>query len=199
MVDVFLLLIFIIGIYYILRYRFNLKKAAETSKDALYPKSKEEFSSILLPGEWLEMEPLTKDSKSYKVVKWGTYASMILLILLLGAVLATDWLDSRSFFTVYFFFIIISAIKHRGNFFILPKGIILNARYYPVSEVKHYEIEKIKRWHELYGLDERADNGYKLSFKIRNKVIQPNYVIIENDEQLGKIKGLLEEKGVTGA
>ncbi|WP_240189768.1 hypothetical protein [Bacillus sp. P14.5] len=103
------------------------------------------------------------------------------------------------FFTVYFFFIIISAIKHRGNFFILPKGIILNARYYPVSEVKHYEIEKIKRWHELYGLDERADNGYKLSFKIRNKVIQPNYVIIENDEQLGKIKGLLEEKGVTGA
>ncbi len=96
-VDVFLLLIFIIGIYYILRYRFNLKKAAETSKDALYPKSKEEFSSILLPGEWLEMEPLTKDSKSYKVVKWGTYASMILLILLLGAVLATDWLDSRSF------------------------------------------------------------------------------------------------------
>ncbi|TYR74673.1 hypothetical protein FZC79_14480 [Rossellomorea vietnamensis] len=199
MVEVFLSLIFMVGIFYILRYRFNLKKAAETSNDALYPKSKEEFSSILLPGEWLEMEPLTKDSKSYRIVKWGTYASMILLIMLLGAVLATDWLDSRSFFTVYFFFIIISAIKHRGNFFILPKGIILNARYHPLSEVKHYEIEKIKRWHELYGLDERVNNGYKLSFKIRNKMIQPGYVIIKDEEEAGKIKELLEKKGITGA
>ncbi|TYS14451.1 hypothetical protein FZC78_18335 [Rossellomorea vietnamensis] len=199
MLDVFFLLVFLLGIYFILRYRFNLKKAAETSTDALYPKSKEEFSSILLPGEWLEMEPLTKESKSYRVVNWGTYGSVILLVILLVVLLATDWLDSLFSISAYFFFIILSAIRHRGNFFILPKGIILNARYYPLSEVKHYETEKIIRWHELYGLDERADNGYKLSFKIRNKVIQPNYVIVENDEQLGRIRDLLDKQGITGA
>ncbi|MGM0846248.1 MAG: hypothetical protein ACQEUT_14825 [Bacillota bacterium] len=197
MIDVFFLLIFLLGIFFILRYQFNLKKAVETSKEALYPRDREEFSSILLPGEWLEMEPLTKDSKSLKIVKWGTIGALILLVMLLLVVLATDWLNSQFFMTVYFFFVIITAIRHRGNFYILPKGIILNARYYSFSEIKQCETEKIIRWHELYGLDERADNGYKLSFKLRNKLIQPNYVVIENEEEIEKIKSLLEKTEVT--
>lgn len=198
MVNLFFILIFGLGIYYIVRYRFNLKKAAETSKEALFPKSKEEFSSILLPGEWLEMEPLTKESKSYRVVKWGTFAALVFLMLLLAAVLFTDWLDTQFFGVSYLFFIILSAVRHRGNFFILPEGVILNARFYTFSEIKLYEAERIIRWHELYGLDQRADNGYKLSFKKKNKLFQPNYVVLQHQNQMEKILGLLEEKGVSG-
>lgn len=198
MVNGLFAVIFILGIYYLIQYRLNLKKAADTSKKALYPKSAEEFSSVLLPVEWKEMEPLTKKSKSYRVVKWGTYAALFLMALLLWAVLATDWLDTSFFSVAYIFFIIISSIRHRGNFFILPQGIILNARYYPFSEIKQYETERIIRWHELYGLDSRVDNGFKLNFKIKNKLFQPHYVIIENVEQLEKIAGMLEKQGVTG-
>jgi hypothetical protein len=198
MVDLLFVLIFITGVYYLVQYRLNLRKAANSAQTAIYPQGAEEFSSILLPGEWLEMEPLTKDSKSYRVVKWGTYAALILLTLLLGVVLATDWVDTSFFSFTYFFFIIISAIRHRGNFFILPKGIILNARYYSFAQIKYYEAERIIRWHELYGLDPRADNGYKLTFKIKNKLFQPNFLVVENSEQLEKISSLLEQNGVAG-
>ncbi|RIW27653.1 hypothetical protein D3H55_22690 [Bacillus salacetis] len=190
--------IFISGIYYLVRYRLNLRKAAESAPAAVYPQSKEEFSGILLPGEWLEMEPLNKESKSYRVVNWGTYAALALLFSLLGVVLATDWLDTQFIMVSYLFFIILSAIRHRGNFFILPNGVILNARYYPFSDIKVYETERIVRWHELYGLDERADNGYKLAFKIKNKWLQPHYVVIQHKEQLDKVTALLKRKGVTG-
>ncbi|WP_456272279.1 hypothetical protein [Bacillus sp. AK031] len=198
MVDLLFVLIFITGVYYLVQYRLNLKKAADTARTAIYPESAEEFSGILLPGEWLEMEPLTKDSKSYRIVNWGTYAALVLLSLLLWAVLATDWGETSFFSVAYIFFILISAIRHRGNFFILPKGIILNARYYSFSQIKCYETERIIRWHELYGLDSRADNGYKVAFKIKNKLFQPNFIVVENAEQLQKISSLLEKNGVEG-
>ncbi|WP_409252965.1 hypothetical protein V1502_03275 [Bacillus sp. SCS-153A] len=198
MINLFFLLIFGLGIYHLLRYRLNLKKAAETSKEALFPTSKKELSSILLPGEWLEMEPLTKDSTSYRVVKWGTLAALVLLTLLLWVILFTNWVDTMFFSISYLFFLIISAVRHRGNFFVLPGGIILNARYYHFSEIKIYEAEKIIKWHELYGLDPRANNGYKLSFKIKNKLFQPNFLVIQHQEQMEKIWGLLEENGVSG-
>ncbi|WP_421383722.1 hypothetical protein ACOJQI_03830 [Bacillus salacetis] len=198
MIDFLFGLIFLAGVYYLVRYRFNLKKAAESAPAALYPKSKEEFSGILLPGEWLEMEPLNKQSKSYRVVKWGTYAALAVLMILLGVVLATDWMEPQFFSFSYMFFMILSAVRHRGNFFILPEGIILNAKYYSFSEIKYYETERIIRWHELYGLDERVNKGYKLDFKIKNKLFQPSCVVIEHEEQLNKIAGLLKKQGVTG-
>jgi hypothetical protein len=191
-------IIFLAGIFLLIRFRLNLKKAAESAPAALYPQGPDEFSSVLLPGEWLEMEPLTKESKSYRVVKWGTYAALALLIILLGIVIGTDWLDTQFIMISYMFFAILSAIRHRGNFFILPRGIILNARYYSFSEIKYYETEKIIRWHELYGLDHRVNNGCKLSFKIKNKLFQPNFVVIQNEEHLEKITQLLEKQGVTG-
>jgi hypothetical protein len=191
-------LIFMTGIYFLVRFRLNLKKAADSASTALYPKSTEEFSGILLPGEWLEMEPLTKQSKSYRVVNWVTYAALAILILLLGVVIATDWLGIQLFSFSYIFFMVLNAIRHRGNFFILPDGIILNARYYSFSEIKVYETERIILWHELYGLEQRANNGYKLSFKIKHKMIQPGFVVIEHKEQLEKITKLLEKQGVIG-
>jgi hypothetical protein len=198
MVNLLFGVIFISGIYYLVRYRLSLRKAAESAPAAVYPQSKEEFSGILLPGEWLEMEPLNKQSRSYQVVKWGTYAALALLITLLGVVLATDWLETQFFMVSYLFFMILSAIRHRGNFFILPKGVILNSRYYSFSEIKFYETEKIVRWHELYGLDQRADNGFKLTFKIKTKWLQPNYVVIQHPEQLNRITDLLKKQGVAG-
>lgn len=197
MVDLLFISIFIVGVYYIIRYRFNLKKAVVSSKTAMYPQEPGEFTSILLPGEWKEMEPLDDRSKSYRFVKWGTSAVLMLLLLQLWVVLATDWLDTSFFSAAYLFFVIISAVRHRGNFFILSEGIILNARYYSFSQITYYKTEKVSLGHELYGLDSRVDNGFKLTFNIKNKLFHPDYVIVEDRENLDKITSMLEKHGIT--
>jgi hypothetical protein len=167
-------------------------KAAEISKSALFPHNEDEFSSILLPTEWKEMTPLTKNTRSYQYVKWGTLIAFILLTVLLMIVLATDWIGSSYFNIAYLFLVIIRLIKHPGNLFIFSNGIILNGKYYPSDQIKYYEIEKIIRWHDLYGLDTRVNNAYKLTINVKRKLIQSNFVVIEDLEHLDQIITLLE-------
>lgn len=174
----------------------SLKKAAETSKESLFPVKKDEYQSILIPHEWKEMEPINKNSKSYQLAKWGTFAALILLSLLILVVLTTDWLNTSFISFAYFFFVIISAIKHRGNLFILPKGIILNGRYFSNASIKFYEIEKIIRWHELYGLHSRVDNAYKITIKVKGNFFHNHFVVMENPAYLVKIINLLDQQGI---
>ncbi|MBE4907632.1 hypothetical protein IMZ08_06150 [Bacillus luteolus] len=191
--DIIFIILFLLGSYYLLHYRLNLRKAAETSKNALYPITEDEFSSILLPNEYKEMEPLTKGTKSYQYVKWGTWVALFLLVVLLWLVLTTDWFESSAFTVVYLFIAIITAIRHRGNLFILPKGLILNGKYYSTNQIKYFETEQIIKWHELYGLHSRINNAYKLSFKVRNNFFQPGFVVIEDKIHLERIATLLKE------
>jgi hypothetical protein len=199
MMNILFSVIFVLGVCYLIIYRLNLKKAADLSKDAYYPKKEDEFSSILLPIEWKEMEHLTKDTKSYQYVKWGTVVALVLLTILLWIVLATEWLGSSYFSVVYLFLTIMSAIKHRGNLFILPKGLILNGKYYSSNQIKYYETERIIRWHELYGLNSRVNNAYKLTFTVKNKLFQPNFIMVEDSDHLDQIIHLLDEQGISAS
>ncbi|MCM3567644.1 hypothetical protein [Neobacillus mesonae] len=195
-IDIIFLIIFLLGINYLLKNFFNLKKAAEISKDALFPNEKSDYGGIIVPYEWKEMIPLSKKTKSYQYVKWGTIAVCIVLIALLWMVLATDWLDSSYFTLAYVFFWIFNSVKHRGNLFILEDGLILNGKFYHFYQIKDYEIEKIVRWHSLYGLDDKINNAYKLTFKIRSRFTQPQFVIVQQHEQLEKITSFLNQKGI---
>jgi hypothetical protein len=191
--------IFIFAIYYLIRYQLNLKKAAENSQKALYPKTADEFASVLIPAEWKAMEPLTKDTKTYRYVHWGSVMALVLLTILLGIVLFTDWLGSSFFSIAYFFFAIINVIPHRGNLYLFQDGMILNGRYYATKQIGSYKIEEIVRWHELYGLDDRVNYGYKLTFRVKNiRFIQPNFVVITERDQLDKIVDLLKKQGIYG-
>jgi hypothetical protein len=192
-------ILFVLGVYYLIRYQMNLKMAAENSQDALYPRTPNEFASVLIPAEWKEMELLNKEAKSYLYVKWGTGVALVLLTILMGLVLFTDWLGSSFFSMAYFFFMIINAIPHRGNLYILQEGIILNGRYHSPKQVKSYHIEEIVRWHELYGLDDRVNYGFKLTFNVNNWwFLQPNFVVVSDKVHLDKIVHLLNDQGING-
>lgn len=188
--------IFLSGIYYLIRNLFNLKKAAELSKDALYPMNDSEFAGIIVPYEWKQMEPLTKNTKSYRYVVWGTVAALVLLTALLVIVLTTNWIDSSFFSLAYLFFAIISSIRHRGNLFILPKGIVLNGKYFIYNQIKNYETEQIVRWHDLYGLDKKVNNAYKLTIRLKRNLFPSNFLVIGNSAQLEQISTLLNQKGI---
>jgi hypothetical protein len=195
--DIFWTVVFILGVYYLLHYFVSIKKATDIAKDALFPTTDDEYRNILIPMEWKEMEPLTKHTKSYHYVKWGTMLAIILLIFILGIVLSTDWLDSSLFSVGYLFVFIITAIKHRGNIFILTNGFILNGRFYTYQQLKNYQVEKIIRWSELYGLDSRVDNGYKITFMIKNRPYRQNFVVIRNELHLKRLTDFLAEKGIS--
>ncbi|MEH7235111.1 hypothetical protein [Bacillus sp. JJ1562] len=196
--NIFFTIIYILGVYYLIQYRISIKKAVDLSKEALFPQTEEEFHGILIPTEYKEMEPLSKSTKSYKFVKWGTVAATVLLLGLLLVILTTDYLGSSFFSMAYFFFAIISAVRHRGNLFILPKGIILQGRYFSYSRVKEYEVERIVRWHDLYGINDRMNFGYKLTIKVKGLFPFVNFIVVEKEEHLEKIIELLESKGIQG-
>lgn len=189
-------LIFIYGIYYLILNLLNLKKAADVSKEAIYPIKESEFAGIIIPNEWKQMEPLSKNTKSYRYVKWGTVAALIMLLLLFLIVVTSDRIGSSYFSLAYLFFIITNSIRHRGNLFILPKGIILNGKFVFFNQIKHVETEQIVRWHNLYGLDSKVNNAYKLTIKLKRTLFQPNFLVVENTAQLEQISAFLQQKGV---
>ncbi|MGJ7922673.1 hypothetical protein [Neobacillus sp. LXY-4] len=198
LLNIIFIVLFILGIIYLLSYRLNLKKATEIAKDAIFPRQKEEFARVLIPIEWKEMRPLTKSTRSYQTVKWGTVAVIILFSVVLWMVFATEWLESAFLEVIYLFCAIISAVHHPGNFYILPNGVILNGRYFSFNKIKSYEAEKIVRWHDLYGLDSRVNNAYKLTINVKKSFVQPKFVVVEDQVYLEKIISLLEQQGIEG-
>lgn len=196
--NVIFSVIFIISIYYLILNRLNIKKAADLTNNALFPQREEEFQSVLVPGEWKEMQPLSKDTRSYKYVKWGTLAAISIILFIIVAVVTTDFLGSSFFSIAYILFAIIRLVQHRGNFYLLPDGIILHGRFYSFRQVKAYEIEQIVRWHDLYGLDDRLNNSYKLTIQVKSIFPQQNFVVIEDKTYLERIVALLQKNGITG-
>lgn len=199
MIDIIFIIIFITCIAYIIQYRMNIKKAAEMSTQALFPRTEREFNSILIPAEWKEMQPISKHSRSYQYVKWATLAALILLFILLVVVLTTDWIESSLFSSAYLFFILIKSVQHKGCLFILSKGVIINGKFYHPNQISSYQTEKIIRWHELYGYSTRVDNGYKLTLFHKKSWLNPSsYVVVENEEHLKKITSFLDHQGIVG-
>lgn len=188
--------LFLLGIYYLIRYRLNLKKAAEISQNALFPQTETEYSRILLPNEWREMEPITKEAKSYKSVHWGTLFAFVVLVGLLVVVLRTNRFDTSFMSIAYLFFVIINAIPHRRNLFILSDGIILDSRHYSFQQIQSYQIEEIVRWHELYGLNDRINHAFKLTILLKRRLFKSQFVVVEDREQLDKITSYLKEHGI---
>ncbi|MBM4760945.1 hypothetical protein [Bacillus sp. B15-48] len=194
--DLVFIGIFLAGVYYLVRYRLNLKMAAELSTQAVFPRSKEEFSSILVPAEWKEMTSLTKETKSYRLAHWGTMIVLGLLIVLIGIAMFTDWFDASLFSFTYFFFLILNSIRHPNNFFILPRGVIFQSRYYRYEQIKSFKVEEIIRWHELYGLNDRVNFGFKLTLNVKRSFPVVHFVVIEDEENVKKVITLLEKNGV---
>ncbi|WML39939.1 hypothetical protein RCG19_22700 [Neobacillus sp. OS1-2] len=189
-------ILFIGGIYYLIRNLVNLKIAADLSAEALYPTNENEFAGIIIPNEWKQMEPLTKNTKSYQYVKWGTLTVLLVLTILLVIVLTTDWIGPPYFSLATLLFLLINSIRHQGNFFILQKGIILNGKFVSFNQIKHCETEQIVRWHALYGLDSKVNNAFRLTIRLKRTFVQPQFLVVENAVQLKKISSILHQKGV---
>lgn len=191
-----LIVIFILGVYYLIHYRLNLKKAADIAEDAIFPANKSDFSQILIPTEWKEMKPLSKNTSTYKIVKWGTSVVLCIFSVLCIVVLTTDVIDASFLNLLHILSISLIVIRHQGNFYIVSDGLVLDSKYYPSKSVQHYEIEKIIRWHPLYGLNDRLNNSYKLTFKHRKNFLDSTFVVIENEAQLEKIRAYLENLSI---
>jgi hypothetical protein len=74
----------------------------------------------------------------------------------------------------------------------------MNGKYYSSNQIKSYESEQIIRWHELYGLDSRVNNAYKLTINVKKMFIQPDYIVVKDRTYLEKINALLEQQGISG-
>ncbi|WP_123914531.1 hypothetical protein [Bacillus sp. FJAT-42376] len=198
MLNVLYVLLFLGGVYYLIKHRNNVKNAVDLSKQAVYPTTKDEYSSILIPGEWKEMEPISQNARSYQMVKWGTAAAFIMMLGLMWMVFFTDWLEFSFLNLVYMVLIVMNLVKHRGNLFILQSGIVLDGIFYPFKNIKEYEIERITLPHPLYGLHSRLNMSYKLSIRRKNKFSQDHYVVIEDQEHLNRMTDLLDQQGIKG-
>lgn len=197
MLNLFFVFLLAVGVYFLIRDFLSLKKAAELSAEALYPVG-EQFANVLTDREWKEMKPISKHTKSYRIVKWGTVAALLFVLGMAGIVFLTDLVSSSIFSLVYIFYFYMSAIKHPGNFFILQKGIIVDSKYISLASIKEYSVEKIRRWHALYGYHPKVNNGFKLSFSFKNRLIPSSFVVVAEEKDLDEIIRLLEAQGISG-
>ncbi|WP_052342733.1 hypothetical protein [Bacillus sp. EB01] len=196
MSTIFFVIIFIVGIYYLIRKFFNLKKAIDLAGNAMFPVTEEGFSSVLIVPEWKTASRLSKQTRSYQLVKWGTIVALIILGVLMVLVIYIDWLSSSLFSSAYLFYFILNTIKHPGNFFVVPNGIILDSKFIAFSDIKEYSVERIVRWHALYGLDSRANNGFKVSFHFNGRLSPGDYVVITEKKELETVIELLDAQGI---
>ncbi|MTH53407.1 hypothetical protein GKZ89_08255 [Bacillus mangrovi] len=197
MLETLILLAFAGGSYYLLQHRKNIMKAADLSRKAIYPQTKEEFSSTLVPSEWKEMEPISKETRSYQLVKWGT-PGLLLVFAGASAVILVSDAEYNVLLLLNVFAGLFNLIKHQGNLFILEKGCIIDGKLYSFHQIKDFEAERITLSHSLYGLNSRLNKAYKLTFRYRNQWHYSRYVVIEDEKHLKKITDLLEERGVSG-
>ncbi|HEY4554458.1 MAG TPA: hypothetical protein VIG80_14800 [Bacillaceae bacterium] len=197
MLNLFFVFLLVVGVYFLIRDFLSLKKAAELSAEALYPIG-EQFTNVFTDREWNEMKPISKQTKSYRIVKWGTVAALVFVLGLAGIVFLTDLVSSSIFSFIYIFYFYMSAIRHPGNFFILQKGIIMDSKYISPSSIKEFSMEKIRRWHALYGYHSKVNNGYKLSFSFKNRLIPSSFVVVTEEKDLNEIIRLLETQGIHG-
>ncbi len=193
--ELFFTLLFIFGVYYLLRNSYNIAIAAERSKEALYPGTEEEYKNIFPASENKEMEPLTKDTRTYRFVQWGTAVAIVLLGILFVYVITTDL--HFSFLTAANLFgFIIFLVRLPGNFYIHSDGLILNGKFFSPRKIKGYSVEKIVRWHELYGLHPGMNNGYKLTLHFRKGFVFHHFVVIRELEELKKVEKYLHDLGI---
>ena len=192
-------IIYLICIIYMISYRLNIKKAVERSVEAYYPSAHSTLDNILVPDRWEPMIPLDKRSKSYRIVHWGTPALILLMSILFILVFGMDFLHGSFINFGYIFFTFLVMIRHQGNIYLLNDGVILNGRFFSWNKVKGYRVEKIVKWHELYGLDDRLNNSYKVSLLLKRGIFQPNYVVLTEECDMKTAVQLLEDKGIEGA
>lgn len=194
--DIFLLLLFIFGVYYLLRNLYHVTAGIRRVEEALYPGGEEEMKHILIPNEWKEMKPLHRDTKTYRIVQWGTVAALFALGILFVVAVVVDLNPALLPTFLYLFLAILLAVKHPGNLYILPDGMILNGRYLPTGLIRGYKTEEIVRWHELYGLDPRINNKYKLTVVLRRRFFTTKFFVVTEREELQKIERSLRKMGI---
>lgn len=194
--NVIYLILFLIGFYYLIHYRIRIEKAVHISKEAIFPKKKEEFSKILIPNDWKEMVSLNKNTYAYKWTHWGTIAAIILIILIFILALTTEWMKASFSNIIYLILLFVLSIHHPGNLFILQDGIIVDSKFFKANEISDAKIEQIVRWHDLYGLNDRVNNSYKLEFAFKKSFLLKTYVVIEDRELLEKIVQLLKAQNI---
>jgi hypothetical protein len=197
-ISLFFIVLFVFCMSYIIRQHKRLKMAIHLSRNAHFPITEDEYDGIRTAPGWKGMEPLTEESKGYRQVRLLTFLAIILMSSIVTIIIFTDWFDAAFLNIVYMFIPIMSLIKHHGSFFLLQKGIVFQGFFYPWGSIEYYEIEKIIKWHDLYGYHDKVNNGYKLSIKVKGKFTKPSYIVISNREVLDKVlkdfskHGLLE-------
>lgn len=196
LLDIFLLLLLVFGVYYLLRNLYHVTAAIRKVEGALYPGGEEEMKHILIPNEWNEMKPLKKGAKTYRIVQWGTVAALFALGIFFVVAMVVDLNPALLPSILYLFLAILLAVKHPGNLYILPDGMILNGRYVPAGRIGGYKTEEIVRWHELYGLDSRINNKYKLTVVLNKSFFTTKFFVVTEREELQKIENLLRTLGI---
>ncbi|WP_243290462.1 hypothetical protein [Bacillus sp. FJAT-47783] len=188
------LTLYLLGIGYIIFYRYQLKVSVEKIRNALDTNKIPHFQSIRIPVDWKEMEQLEKRAKGYRLAHWLTIGLISIMTTILFLVIKFKSLDEISLLMLSFVLSLhISSVLQRGNFYLLPDGLVINSMFYSWDAVQLVRVEKIVKWHELYGLDDAINDGFKLTVRVKRKLFQPQYIVVTEEEELNEMVSIFEK------
>ncbi|WP_335869510.1 hypothetical protein [Bacillus sp. 2205SS5-2] len=203
---IFYVLLFIGVFIQVIYYRYQLRSSVYLTKQAIFPMEQAQYETIRIAPEWNAMQPFTSTSKRYK---WINIITLLILAFVgfLGYFVFIDQAIQEQFILVIYLLASVPGwMKQPGNIYIVKKGVILHGLFYRWSEVKSYEVEKVVKWHSLYGYHEKVNNGYLLKVRIKRKWLQPEAVVFSDKKRLDEalsyfhqqeiVKKIKEEKKV---
>ncbi|MEI5907480.1 hypothetical protein WAK64_10465 [Bacillus spongiae] len=180
---------------WLIYYQYQIRKAMQLTEEALFPQ-KDQYEKVLTPYAWTEMRPLTKDAKSYKYYNWLTVVIVLLLIAMFYFVFIDKTIQGNVIVTSYLLLSMTNLIRLPASFYLIPNGLILNGFFYPWSKINSYEVERIVKWHSMYGLHEKINNGYCVRFQIKKRWLRPQPIVISDYETFHFINNYLIERGI---
>ncbi|KUP08609.1 hypothetical protein Q73_05305 [Bacillus coahuilensis m2-6] len=186
MLQVILTVVSLFTIYFAINSIVHLKKTMVASKSSYFP-NEPEMKSILFPNEWEQMEPVNENSSSYKWVIRGNLIAIVMTIVIYIILLKYGPVNLS---TLPLFLYIITTVftgfnQRVRNLYIVEHGLIVKNKLYNKEKISFIEIEKIIKWHPLYGLSQEINNGYRIKI-VKRLSLASDIVVITEDKVLDR-------------
>ncbi|WP_243387708.1 hypothetical protein [Bacillus kexueae] len=190
-VHSFIILLYGFIVFVILFYRYQLKKSLERVESG----EGISFYSVRRENDWKAVQPLSRKSKDYLIIHWCAIALPFLYAGILFIIFVFNILDTWFFiYGNFLLFHILPFLMRRFYFYLLNDGLIIHGVFYHWDKIERVEVEKITKWHPLYGLDKEINDGYRIVFFLNQKMNRKQTIVLVDEEEKNTIVDEIEKQ-----
>lgn len=188
-----LIVVYGIGVGYIIYFRYQLKISAEKVER----EGGITYQSLCQQNSWKKSQPLLKNTRDYKMIHWLAIIIPSLFGLTVIGTLLIDRLGVSFFINANMFLLYtLPLFTTKAYFYFFQDGVIINGVCYAWEKLESVQVEKITKWHPLYGLNKDINDGYRIVIHVKRKFFNKHYMIVTDQEEKDDIIKRIEKQQI---